>query len=92
VVVLRDPVALAGLFTPSGVLVVDRWTRARGHVEIGRVGPRLWREGLSYVADAGRVETAGDLALLLAGGSVHVARRGRAGTWHLVIAVIDRGA
>lgn len=86
--VLRDPAALAGLFTRSGVLVVDRSTTARGRVEIARAGPRLWRKGFSYVADVGRVATAGDLALVLADGAAHVALRGRDGTWYLVITVL----
>lgn len=87
-VVLRDPAALAGLYAASGVLVVGT-TRAGGRPEIVRAAPRLWNDGFGYVADAGRVETAGDLALVLGGGSAHVARRARDGTWRLVITVLD---
>jgi hypothetical protein len=88
-VVLRDPTALAGLFTPFGVLVVDPSTTGRGPAAIGRIGPRLWQDGRGYLAGASRVESAGDLALVLTVGASHVARRARDGTWRLVITVLD---
>jgi hypothetical protein len=78
--VLRDAAATARLFEAAGVLVADGLPTAHGRAEIGGVCTRLWHDGRGYVADARRVVTARDVALLVGAGAVHVVRRGRDGS------------
>lgn len=87
---LRDAAASARLFETSGVLLADGLPAARGRAQIAAVCTRLWRDGQSYVADAGRVVTARDVALVLGKDAVHVLRRGRDGSWRSVITVLAR--
>jgi hypothetical protein len=87
--VLHDHHALAQLFQPGAMLVTDRLPEARGHRQIAQVAAQLWDSQRLYLADPRRVLQVRDTALVLAGGTTNVARRGDDGTWRYAISLLD---
>jgi hypothetical protein len=85
--VTRDAEALSGIFAPGAVLAIGGGPdAARGPEEIGRLAAAHW-DHRTYVAEPRRVVQARDTALVLAGGSISVARRGSDGAWRYAIAL-----
>lgn len=86
VFVVRDREALGDLFEPDAVLA--GYGREANGARIGTLVSELWSEDRSFVADAGRVVQAGDTALLIASGSIGVARRAPGRGWRYAIALL----
>lgn len=80
--VLGDHAGLTALFDDRAVLV-GAGTEARGAQAIAEV---LTANG--YVASNARVVRAGDAALVVADGGVHVVRRDRRGAWRAAISLL----
>jgi hypothetical protein len=87
--VVRDGAALAALFEAGAILVAGTGPPARGGA-LARAALALWAGERTYVADPRRVVQARDLALVAAEGGIHVARRGRDGTWRYAMVVVSR--
>lgn len=86
---LRDAAALAELFHPRAVLVVEGGRRtAHGRDEIAAAAAELWAGGHSYLAGARRVVQSRDTALVLGEGGVHVLRRDD-DSWRYAISLLD---
>jgi hypothetical protein len=89
--VLHDPHALARLFEPGAMLVVDgELPEARGRRQIARVAAQLWDAERLYLADLRRVLQARDTALVLTGHAINVVRRTDHGSWRYAISLLDR--
>ena len=91
--VIRDRDALLALFEGGAVLVVGDERPACGGEEIGRRALSAWDGDRTYVADPRRVMQARDIALIVAGRGINVARRDRDGTWRYAIVLqgVDEG-
>lgn len=88
--VLHDPHALAQLFEPGAMLVVNGGLpEARGRRQIARVAAQLWDSEHLYLADPRRVFQVRDTALVLAGRAVNVLRRTDHGSWRYAISLLD---
>jgi hypothetical protein len=88
--VLHDPQALAQLFQPGAMLVVDGGLpEARGRRQIARVAAQLWDSERLYLADPRRVLQVRDTALVLAGRAISVIRRDD-GSWLRDLAPLPR--
>ena len=86
--VLGDHLALMPLFEPAAVLAAGGGLEeARGHREIARAAAALWDSQHTYLADPRRVLQAGDIALVLGGRAISVARRGGDGSWRYAISI-----
>ena len=85
--VTRDRDALAELFD-EGAVVVAGGLEARGGGEIGHFAVEMWERKRTYVADPRRILQSRDTALLVADGTVNVARRGSDGAWRYAIALL----
>jgi hypothetical protein len=81
-IVLGDEAGLAELFDDGAVLVCAA-TEARGGEAIAAL---LARRG--YVASARRVVRAGDTAVIVADGGIHVLRRGPDRGWRAAISLL----
>jgi hypothetical protein len=85
VCLLRDRQALSGLFEPHAVLApIGSSREVRGRREIADVVSGVWRRGGTYLAVSPRVLQAGPTALVIAGSTVHVVRRGTQGWRYLI--------
>jgi hypothetical protein len=88
--VLHDQQALAQLFHRAPC-----WSpatgcpEARGHRQIAQVATQLWDSQHLYLADPPRVLQVRDTALVLAGRSINVVRRGDDGSWRYAISLLD---
>jgi hypothetical protein len=90
---LRDQQALAQLFYPGAVLVVDGgMPEARGRRQIAAAASQLWDSQRQYLADPGRVLQVRDTALVLAGHAINVVRRGEDGSWRYAISLLGPSA
>lgn len=90
---LRDQQALAQLFHPGAVLVVDGgMPEARGRRQIAAVATQLWDSQRQYLADPRRVLQVRDTALVLAGHAINVVRRGEDGSWRYAISLLGPSA
>lgn len=83
---LRDAVAIAGLFAAGAMLVVSEGPPAWGE-EIVRSALATWGEGRPYLADPRRVFLVRDVALIFDQAGASVARRGTDGAWQYAIVV-----
>ena len=81
-IVLGDRAGLAALFENRAVLI-GAGAEARGAEAIAEA-----LAGRGYVASTRRVVRAGDTALVVADGGIHVLRRCGAGTWRTAIALL----
>ncbi len=87
---LRDHEELAQLFEEGAVLVAGGGLKeARGGKEIARLTTEMWDLERTYLADPRRVLQVRDTALVLAGGTINVARRGDDGSWRYAISFLD---
>jgi hypothetical protein len=78
--VLRDRAALPQLFDREAVVgSASGGHRATGRAAIVRMIDDFWNDGGTYLALPARVLQSGPTALIIAGQSIHVARRGTAG-------------
>lgn len=85
--VLGDEGVVAAIFEPGALLSLDA-DEVRGQ-EIARA--IMGASGrFAYLADSPRVHRAGDTALIVADGSVSVARRGPTAGWRFVIALLKQ--
>lgn len=82
---LRDGPALIRLFDDGAALVAHDAGTARGCGEIARLALETWHGNATYVADPRWVVQAHDLALIVAGAAINVARRGHDGIWRYAI-------
>jgi hypothetical protein len=88
--VLRDAAAVTRLFEARALLVASGLAgEARGKGEIALSAPSLWAHDSTYVADLRRVVQAHDIALVLAGQSTNVVRRGNDGAWRYAISLVS---
>jgi ketosteroid isomerase-like protein len=87
-----DVRALADLFDEGALLVTGDAPVVRGNVEIARMAPAIWHGERSYVADPRQVRQAQDIALIIAEGSINVARRDRDGAWRYAIVLLAADA
>ena len=81
----RDRATLAALFEEAAVLIPGDARPVRGTEEIARLALAGWNGDRAYVADPQRVIQTRDLALILAGQGVNVARRDLSGAWRYAI-------
>lgn len=86
---LRDGPALSRLFDGGATLVAPDAGTARGGAEIARLALATWHDSATYVADPHWVVQAHDLALIVAGPAINVARRGHDGIWRYAIVFVD---
>jgi hypothetical protein len=101
--VSRDRALSRALFEDHSVLVQAEGAEARGGEAIGHalagaevrggesIGhalAELWDRDRTYVAPAGRVLQARDVALLVSSAAIHVLRRGGDGTWRAAISLL----
>jgi hypothetical protein len=86
--VTRDQEALARLFEDEAILVADGLVEVRGVDEIGRVATAIWAGGRTYLADPRRILQSRGTALLMADGTLNVARRGSDGAWRFAISLL----
>src|SRR6185295_7009917 len=86
--VTRDGTALTGLFADGAVLVAEGAAEARGLEAIASVARSMWERDQTYLAGARRVLQARDTALLVADGTLNVARRGQDGSWRFAISLL----
>ncbi|MBA2776665.1 MAG: hypothetical protein H0U31_08050 [Chloroflexia bacterium] len=82
---MRDRAALTELFDEDAVLVTSGRGSAHGSGEVARLALATWRGDQPFVADPHSVSQALDVALVVAAGSINVARRDRKGAWRYVI-------
>jgi hypothetical protein len=87
---LRDGAALSRLFAGGAALVAHDAGTARGGAEIARLALSTWHGSATYVADPRWVVQAHDLALIVAGPAINVARRGHDGVWRYAIVFVER--
>lgn len=88
--VIRDRVAVAGLFEAGAVLAGAAGAHvAQGPPAIAASVAHLWGTGQTYVADPRQVLQAGDTALVIGSHAISVARRGSDG-WRYAIALLGR--
>src|SRR5680860_841480 len=88
--VIRDREALSQLFEDGAVLLAgDGLQEARGGEEIARFATAMWRCDRTYLADPRRVLQARDTALVVAGRSINVLRRGSDGAWRYAISLLS---
>lgn len=88
--VVRDPVAVAGLFEDSSLFAYTAMPRlVHGRTAIAALVERLWDADQTYVADPRQVLQAGDTALVIGSHVINVVRRRRGG-WRYAIALLDR--
>ena len=85
--VIRDRNALSALFE-DGAVLGDGSREARGADAIARAARDMWQRDRTYVADPSRVVQVRDTVLIVAGGGIHVVRRGSDGGWRYVIALL----
>ena len=83
--IVGDAEALASLFEAGATLVAGNAQPARGREAIARVALAVWGGDLPYVADLRHVVVARDVALILTGQGIHVARRAPDGAWRYTI-------
>ena len=89
---LQDARAIALLFEDGSVLVTSQGSPpVRGPEEILRAGSLPWQHQGGYLADPRWIVRARDTALILGGGVINVARRGRDRSWRYAILVLDNG-
>jgi hypothetical protein len=87
--VLHDHQVLAQLFQPRAMLVAGGGLpEARGRRQIAQVAAELWDSQPLYLADPRRVLQVRDTALVLAGRTINVARRGDDGSWRYAISLL----
>ena len=86
--VTRDEEALGRLFEEEAVLVADGFAEVRGIQEIGRFATAIWEGDRTYLADPRRILQSRDTALLVADGTLNVARRGPDGAWRFAISLL----
>ncbi len=86
--VTRDSAALTGLFADGAVLVAEGAAEARGLESIASVSQSMWERDRTYLAGARRVLQARDTALLVADGTLNVARRSQDGSWRFAISLL----
>ena len=87
--VLRDPRALSGLFAAHAVLTTIGSTHeVRGRRAISEVVAEVWGGGGTYLAVPPRVLQSERTALVIAGPTVHVVRRGPHG-WRYLISLLQ---
>ncbi len=87
---LRDDVALRELFQEGSALEACDAGTARGGSEIARLALAMWRDDTTYVANPRCVVQVRDLALIIAGQSINVARRDQDGIWRYAIVFVER--
>lgn len=80
-----DHDALVDLFEAGAVLIVAGERSARRAAAVAEVALAIWCGDHSYVADPREIIQARDVALVLTGRGVNVARRGRDGSWRYAI-------
>ena len=81
-----DRETLMELFEQVAVMVRDVDERsARGREALSRLALDTWEGDHTYVADPRRVFQARDIALIVTGQGINVARRSRDGAWRYVI-------
>jgi hypothetical protein len=85
--VTRDRAALTSLFEAGAVFAADDGGLAWGSEQVGRAAAALWERDRIYIADPWWIVQARDLALILGGRAINVARRGDDGAWRYAIAV-----
>lgn len=86
---LRDGVALSRLFDGGAAFVAHDVGTARGGGEIARLALARWNGNATYIADPRCVVQAHDIALIVAGPAINVARRGHDGIWRYAIVFVD---
>lgn len=86
---LRDGAALSQLFDGGAALVANDVGTARGATEITRLALATWHDDAIYVADPRWVVQTRDIALIVAGRAINVARRGPDGAWRYAIVFVD---
>jgi hypothetical protein len=86
--VTRDRALSRALFEDHSVLVQAEGAEVRGGEAIGDALAELWDRDRTYVAPAGRVLQARDVALLVSSAAIHVLRRGGDGTWRAAISLL----
>ncbi len=87
--VMRDHVAVAGLFENGAVLVAgDGPRQVRGAEGIARLAAVIWARERTYLADPRRILQARDTALVVAEQGINVLRRGSDGAWRYAIALL----
>ncbi|MCO5221362.1 MAG: hypothetical protein M9947_07230 [Thermomicrobiales bacterium] len=85
---LRDGPALSRLFDGGATLVAQNAGTARGVADIARLALETWHGVPVYVADPRRVVQTHDLALIVTGTTINVARRGHDSTWRYAIVFV----
>lgn len=83
-VLLQDGAAMAELFEPDALLVLDAQSFT-GREQIAGVVRQLARDACGYVGQPRQLYQARDVAMLLGAGVTSVAKRGRDGEWRFVI-------
>jgi hypothetical protein len=87
--VLRDRVAVAGLFEDGALLASAAGVHpAQGRAAIAALAARLWHANHTYVADPRQVLQADRTALVIGSHVINVARRGPGG-WRYAIVFLD---
>jgi hypothetical protein len=86
---VRDREALRDLFAQGAVLVAGGDGATRGGEAIARRALGVWGGAHPYVADPRRVVQARDIALVVAGEGINVARRDPDGIWRYAIVLRD---
>lgn len=85
---LRDGMALNRLFDSGAAFVAHDVGTARGD-EIARLALATWNGDATYLADPRWVVQAHDIALIVTGPIINVARRGLDGVWRYAIVFVD---
>lgn len=86
--VVRDRLAVAGLFEREALLVDGAARETRGADEIAGWATERWSRGLTYVGTRPRVLQAGDTALVLTRRGLAVAQRRDGRSWRYAIALL----
>ncbi len=87
---LRDGAALTRLFDDGAVLVAHDVGTARGDAASARLALATWHDDATYVADSRCVVQVHDIALIIGGPAINVARRGHDGVWRYAIVFEER--
>jgi hypothetical protein len=87
-----DREGLRALLDEACVVADDDGREARGPGEVERLAGAWRAAGRSCVAGAGDVLQAGDTALIVSAGGLHVARCDGGGRWRLAISRIEHAA